>query len=193
MLRVATLNATGLGRHECSLTALGAQDAHVLCITETMKARAAEVTTHSRHDIELSGFASTSDATANNAEDDTHRNENLGKQRKYRPRGGVRLLSDEAHPLRYRAHYTTKNIQALVASVPGGVTVVGLYVSPTTSQAQFGTLLGWLSGHTRGTSVILGDANARHKNWDRQRYLAGMACNRGKALETWATLSLIHI
>ena len=82
------------------------------------------------------------------------------------PRGGLRLVSADSHPLQYKAHYSEDSAQMLVASAPAGVVVVGAYFAPSITLTQLRDALAWARRWTRGTSILIGDLNIRDKAWD---------------------------
>lgn len=172
-LTVACLNATGLNL-PCSLESLGAPDVDVLCIGETWHSGAKETTVHSRHDIELMARPP---STAGG-----------------RPAGGVRLLSGSAHPLRLRASRRTQCTHAIVCSAPAGVTIAAAYISPSVDAGELEDFFAWLRPHVRGTSVLLGDLNARHEQWDRaKKHGTDRAWKRGDKLHSWTSQNNLRV
>ena len=123
----------------------------MLCLTETMVLHDGEpVNVKSEHDLSLSARAHMRD----------------GRRARGLPRGGVRLVSADSHPLRYKAHYSEECVQMLAASAPAGVVVVGAYFSPSLSLNQLRAALAWARRWMRGTSILIGDLNIRDKAWD---------------------------
>lgn len=174
---MGTLNVTGLGNHVCTMDAFGADELDLLCVTETWSAGTELVQVHSTTDIELSAWHTPASAHA--------RRHHTG----HLTRGGVRLLSRPDLPLTYKAHLHTEKVQLLVACAPRGLLVVGAYVSPATTVAEFNTALAWTRQHVRGNSIVLGDLNSRHNSWDprtSRNSTRHVATQRGTVLSRWA-------
>ncbi len=82
--------------------------------------------------------------------------------------GGVTLLFRKAGGVKLIYKHVEKNFQMVIAQV-GKVKCGVVYISPKATRTETEECLRMLNTHSRGNSIIGGDWNARHKQWDQNR------------------------
>ena len=90
----------------------------------------------------------------------------LEAPQKGRPHGGTVFLRRPGLQTRVLARYATKSYQTLAIYVKPGLNVIGVYITPNAERIVIRECLARLKSLCRGPTVILGDWNARHRDWD---------------------------
>lgn len=99
-----------------------------------------------------------------------------GKKRGF---GGVAMMINPMIKYVVISKFATKNIQALTVRVHG-VTITGLYIAPNAKAEEEAEALNTVQKISRGAALIIGDLNARSRDWDTK------SNGRGRRLLKWA-------
>lgn len=159
-MRLGTLNVRGGSNDSLLKEIIASADLDVLCVTETHGKSDSTHHTTSK-DLFIAGPPV------------------AGPSRQHR--GGVRLLAGPKGRLRYRAHLNTQEAQILVAKSSDGILIIGAYIAPLRGKSKMQSILEWIKPWLRGKAVLLGDLNARNRNWDSDTNAYG------SALQAWAS------
>ncbi|KAI0560572.1 Endonuclease/exonuclease/phosphatase [Gracilaria domingensis] len=89
------------------------------------------------------------------------------------PRGGITIFHRERLATKVLAKYATPSYQILALGVRPDLNVVGVYLSLRASDVEVTDFLDQLKSLIRGPTLLLGDWNARHDDWDRRRNKLG--------------------
>jgi len=88
---------------------------------------------------------------------------------RFRGQGGIALLYREDLDTKVLARHGNSAYQILAIQVNPNLTVIGVYLSPSAPRSQVQEFLDKLKSLTRGPTVIMGDWNSRHQDWDSAR------------------------
>ncbi len=90
------------------------------------------------------------------------------------------------HTVNYKREDTSIMINTMYATVKiKDLYMTVLYAAPQTLRKELTNTLNQIRKSSRGSSILMGDLNARHKNWDTKFNTAGTTLLRWANLRNW--------
>ena len=143
-MSIATFNVNDLAGNEAAVhKAWKVLGIEILCLVETWLRPTDEVYNGLHHDVLF-----------------------LEAPKSGRPHGGIVLLRRHGLRTRVLARYATKSYQVLAVHVKPRLNIIGVYITPNAERTAIHECLSLLKSPCHGPTVIVGDWNARHLNWD---------------------------